>query len=225
MVAEKGSTGMPASWNLATRLASLARRGLGPAAAMNVLARLRGSKLGLRTHLLIFGLAIVVPVLLYSAFLLHRYSQSERAAERAAGAADCPRAQRRHRPRDHGHHHHAGDACHLGRAGRQGLQELPSAGQGGAEVASVERARYRRQSPPTRQYAAALGRAAARQCSSGARFGARRAGDRASPMSPIFSWAPSPSAGSSPSASPCVRARTSSMRWSCRWSRSGWSRS
>ena len=47
---------------------------------MNVLARLRGSKLGLRTHLIIFGLAIVVPVLLYSAFLLHRFSQSERAS-------------------------------------------------------------------------------------------------------------------------------------------------
>ena len=38
------------------------------------------SKLGLRTHLVIFGLAIVVPVLLYSAFLLHRYTQSERAS-------------------------------------------------------------------------------------------------------------------------------------------------
>ena len=77
-MAEKGSTGMRASWNLGARLASLAGRGLGPAAAMNVLARLRGSKLGLRTHLLIFGLAIVVPVQIYSAFLLHRYSQSER---------------------------------------------------------------------------------------------------------------------------------------------------
>ena len=51
---------------------------MGPAAAMNVLARIRGSKLGLRTHLVLFGLAIVVPVLIYSAFLLHRYSQSER---------------------------------------------------------------------------------------------------------------------------------------------------
>jgi hypothetical protein len=80
MVAEKGSRLIPAGWNLGTFLAWLARRGLGPAAAMNVLARLRGSKLGLRLHLLIFGLAIVVPVLLYSAFVLHRYTQSERAS-------------------------------------------------------------------------------------------------------------------------------------------------
>jgi len=41
-----------------------------------MLASLRGSKLGLRSHLFIFGLAIVVPVLAYSAFLLHRYAQS-----------------------------------------------------------------------------------------------------------------------------------------------------
>src|SRR5262245_28667654 len=79
MVADKGWTGMPASWNFASRLASLARRGLGPAAALNVLARLRGSKLGLRTHLVLFALAIVVPVQIYSAFLLHRYAQAERA--------------------------------------------------------------------------------------------------------------------------------------------------
>jgi PAS domain S-box-containing protein len=45
-------------------------------AAVEMLASLRGSKLGLRSHLFIFGLAIVVPVLAYSAFLLHRYAQS-----------------------------------------------------------------------------------------------------------------------------------------------------
>ncbi len=49
-------------------------------AAMNMLAALRGSKLGLRAHLCVFGLAIVVPVLLFSAFLLHWYSQSVRTA-------------------------------------------------------------------------------------------------------------------------------------------------
>ena len=49
-------------------------------AAMEMLARLRGSKLGLRAHLVIFGLAIVVPVLAYSAFLLHRYTQSVHAS-------------------------------------------------------------------------------------------------------------------------------------------------
>src|SRR5581483_1610423 len=69
--------GMPGSWNLA---ALLGRKGLGPMAAMNMLAALRGSKLGLRAHLCVFGLAIVVPVLVFSAFLLHWYSQSVRTA-------------------------------------------------------------------------------------------------------------------------------------------------
>ena len=78
MVADEGARRMPARWNLAANLASLARRSFGPAAAMHVLARIRGSKLGLRTHLVLFGLAIVVPVQIYSAVLLHRYSQSER---------------------------------------------------------------------------------------------------------------------------------------------------
>ena len=49
-------------------------------AAIEALAALRGSKLGLRSHLVIFGLAIVVPVLLYSAFVLHRYTQSVHAS-------------------------------------------------------------------------------------------------------------------------------------------------
>jgi PAS domain S-box-containing protein len=49
-------------------------------AAIAMLAAWRGSKLGLRSHLVIFGLAIVVPVLLYSAFLLHRYTQSVHAS-------------------------------------------------------------------------------------------------------------------------------------------------
>lgn len=49
------------------------------------LAWSRTVRLGLRTHLIIFGLAIVVPVLLYSAFVLHRYSESERlSSERRA---------------------------------------------------------------------------------------------------------------------------------------------
>jgi PAS domain S-box-containing protein len=47
-------------------------------AAMELLAALRGSKLGLRAHLCVFGLAIVVPVLVFSAFLLAWYSQSVR---------------------------------------------------------------------------------------------------------------------------------------------------
>jgi PAS domain S-box-containing protein len=46
---------------------------------MDLLARWRGSKLGLRSHLLVFGLAIVVPVLIYSAFVLHRYTEYVRA--------------------------------------------------------------------------------------------------------------------------------------------------
>ena len=50
------------------------------AAQANRLAARRGIKLGLRTYLIIFGLAIVVPVLLYSALILHRYTQSERAS-------------------------------------------------------------------------------------------------------------------------------------------------
>jgi PAS domain S-box-containing protein len=45
-----------------------------------MLAALRGSRLGLRTHLCVFGLAIVVPVLVFAAFLLHWYSQSVRSA-------------------------------------------------------------------------------------------------------------------------------------------------
>ena len=68
---------MPSGWNLGTLVQ---RMGLGPMAAIEALAALRGSKLGLRTHLVIFGLAIVVPVLLYSAFLLHRYTQSVHAS-------------------------------------------------------------------------------------------------------------------------------------------------
>jgi len=56
---------------------------------MEALAAWRGSQLGLRTHLVVFGLAIVVPVLLYSAFVLQRYTQSERASNerRALGIA------------------------------------------------------------------------------------------------------------------------------------------
>jgi PAS domain S-box-containing protein len=49
-------------------------------AQANQLAARRGIKLGLRTYLIIFGLAIVIPVLLYSALILHRYTQSERAS-------------------------------------------------------------------------------------------------------------------------------------------------
>ena len=51
---------MPGGWNLgALRI----WKGLGPMAAVEVLAAWRGSKLGLRSHLVILGLAIVVPVL------------------------------------------------------------------------------------------------------------------------------------------------------------------
>jgi PAS domain S-box-containing protein len=49
------------------------------------LAEVHAIRLGLRTHLIIFGLAIVIPVLVYSAFVLHRYAESERvASERRA---------------------------------------------------------------------------------------------------------------------------------------------
>jgi PAS domain S-box-containing protein len=68
---------MAASGNLR---AFTPKRGLGPQRAMEWLAGLRGSKPGLRTHLVIFGLAIVVPVFLFIGFLLHRYTQSERLA-------------------------------------------------------------------------------------------------------------------------------------------------
>jgi PAS domain S-box-containing protein len=76
MMAEKPST--PTGWRLKARAL---RKALGPLAIMHGLAALRGSKLGLRAHLVIFGLAIVVPVLLYSAFLLHRYTLSVHAVE------------------------------------------------------------------------------------------------------------------------------------------------
>src|SRR5258706_7752467 len=79
---------MPSGWNLG-RLR--ARRGPGPMAAIEVLAALRGSKLGLRAHLVIFGLAIVVPVLIYSAFVLNRYTQSVHASN-ARRALETARA-------------------------------------------------------------------------------------------------------------------------------------
>ena len=44
------------------------------------LAERRAIKLGLRAYLIIFGLAIVIPVLLYTALILHLYTQSERAS-------------------------------------------------------------------------------------------------------------------------------------------------
>ena len=44
------------------------------------LAERRAIKLGLRAYLIVFGLAIVIPVLLYSALILHLYTQSERAS-------------------------------------------------------------------------------------------------------------------------------------------------
>jgi len=56
------------------------------AGACHLLAQIRdlaerhSVKLGLRAYLIIFGLAIVIPVLLYSALLLHLYTQSERAS-------------------------------------------------------------------------------------------------------------------------------------------------
>ena len=76
MMAEQGSKSAGRSLK-----ALIAYAGRGLPAAIEGLARLRGSKLGLRAHLLIFGLAIVVPVLAYSAFLLHRYTHSVRAAD------------------------------------------------------------------------------------------------------------------------------------------------
>src|SRR5438876_1204291 len=68
---------MPSGWNLG---AFRGRKGPGPMAAIRALGAWRDSKLGLRAHLLMFGLAIVVPVLLYNAFVLHRYTQSVRAS-------------------------------------------------------------------------------------------------------------------------------------------------
>ena len=54
---------------------STVRRGL--SALLQPNAGRRGFKLGIRAHLVVFGLAIVVPVLLYSAILLHRYTEAE----------------------------------------------------------------------------------------------------------------------------------------------------
>jgi PAS domain S-box-containing protein len=68
---------MAASGNLR---AFTSKRGLGLQRVMEWLALLRGSKLGLRTHLVVFGLAIVVPVFLFIGFLLNRYTHSERIA-------------------------------------------------------------------------------------------------------------------------------------------------
>jgi len=68
---------MAASWNL--RALSTGSRPWSQA-AIGWLASLRGSKLGLRTHLVIFGLAIVVPAFLYIGFLLSRYTYQERIA-------------------------------------------------------------------------------------------------------------------------------------------------
>jgi PAS domain S-box-containing protein len=76
---------MPPGWK---PLALLSRHGPGTL-AMHWLAWLRGSQLGLRTHLVAFGLAIVVPVLAYSGYLLHRFIEAERQAyeRRALGTA------------------------------------------------------------------------------------------------------------------------------------------
>jgi len=65
---------MPEGWKL--RIARLR-----PAAAINALAHVRATKLSLRTHLVVFGLAIVVPALLYSAFILERYTRSVHASD------------------------------------------------------------------------------------------------------------------------------------------------
>jgi hypothetical protein len=59
--------------------------GPGPMAARDVLAAWRGAKLGLRAHLVIFGLAIVIPALLYTAFVLSRYAQSVHASSARRG--------------------------------------------------------------------------------------------------------------------------------------------
>ena len=82
---ERAQAVMPRGWNLGTLREWT---GLGPMAAIEMLAAWRGSKLGLRADLGL-RLAIVVPVLLFSAFVLHRYTQSVHAANerRALGIA------------------------------------------------------------------------------------------------------------------------------------------
>ena len=73
-------------------------------------------------------------------FLLHRYYAIGAGVGRAAGAADCAGAERRHRSRDHGDHHHAGDAAPPQRARRTRTSGASICRPGGAEIASVERA-------------------------------------------------------------------------------------
>ena len=183
------------------RLGALRRaQGAGATGFMEVLAALRGSKLGLRTHLVIFGLAIVVPVLLYSAFLLHRYTQSVHASERTARAADRPRPQRRRRSRDR---RPSSPRCETLATSRRtpprGLPQLLRAGQGGAADRGpgtcVLIDAKRRQLVNTRL---PLGYDPARRAIAAEPDLPRIARETGSPTCRICSWAPSPSAGSSP---------------------------
>ena len=174
----------------------------------------------------LFGLAIVVPVLLYSAFVLHRYTQSERASNerRALGIArasaptstarsppSSPRWRRWQPPRA---------------LAARGLRILPRPG---AKLALrsrlLERRSDRPEPPAARQHAPALGDAAADERSDGARPAGHRPEDRASPMSRTCSSAPWPSGRSSRSACRCGWATRFRTRSSCRSSPSGWSRS
>ena len=178
MVADEGARRMPARWNLAANLASLARRSFGPAAAMHVLARIRGSKLGLRTHLVLFGLAIVVPVQIYSAVLLHRYSQSER-EQSEQRVLQIARALNADIDREISaiittlETLATADALALKDFKSFHLQAKEALKSRPWNVLVIDAS-----APPARQYAAAAGHAAAGQRGSRARPGAHRAGDR-----------------------------------------------
>jgi PAS domain S-box-containing protein len=85
---EKSKLDVDKSADLRARLGETAHRWTAHARAgssrllalVHGLAERRAIKLGLRAYLVIFGLAIVIPVLLYTALILHLYTQTERAS-------------------------------------------------------------------------------------------------------------------------------------------------
>ena len=106
-------------------------------------------------------------------------------------------------------------------AGHDGLPRLLRAGQGGTEIAPLERRAHRHQPPQLVNTRLALGRAAARQQSRPSPTCRASRGRPASPTCRISSRAPSPSADLLGERARARRARQFHMRWSCRSSRSG----
>ena len=186
---------------------------------MEVLATLRGSKLGLRAHLVIFGLAIVVPVLVYSAFLLHRYTQSVHASNEGR-AQEIARALNADLDREVTAIITTLETLATSRPLLyRDFPDFYAQAKEALRSRSVERGADRRQSPAARQHAPAVGNAAARERGSRARPAAHREGDGASvhlgpvpgtvAKRPIFA------------VSVPVRQRNEfPTPWSCRWSRS-----